>query len=322
MLFSNKKIREKGLDMKIAVIGAGAMGCLYGAYLSKFHHVYMIDTYKPQVEAIQHSGIVIENTDGEAITFPNISAFVSGECDKLVDIVILFVKSTYTESALEQNKALFHPNTIVMTLQNGAGNDRKIANYVAKEKIIVGTSKHNAVNLGHGRVRHSASGVTTIGSNHKANDELDLVTNALSVANLELEVSSNIQRIIWSKLLVNLSVNTFTAITQTPIGYMIKNEYAWDFAKRLVYEAIEVAEADGTYFDRREALNMVKSVCESAKDGYSSMYQDRKNHVKMEIEAINGAIVEQAKIYGVPTPYNTLIVGLIHAIEGAYDLYD
>ncbi len=76
-----------------------------------------------------------------------------------------------------------------------------------------------------------------------------------------------------------------------------------------------------TYFDRREALEMVKSVCETAGGGYSSMYQDRKNHVKMEIDAINGAIVEQAKRYGVPTPYNTLIVDLIHAIEGAYDIY-
>lgn len=121
---------------------------------------------------------------------------------------------------------------------------------------------------------------------------------------------------------MNLSVNTLTAITETPIGYMIKNQHAWDFAKRLIYEAVEVAEADGTYFDRREALDMVKNVCVSAGEGYSSMYQDRKKRVKMEIDAINGAIVEQAKQYGVPTPYNTLIVDLIHAIEGAYEFYD
>lgn len=308
--------------MKIAIIGSGAMGCLYGAHLSKNHDIYMIDAQEAQVNAIQESGITIEQMNGQTAVFPNINAFVSGSCHHKVDMIILFVKSTYTDLALEQNKALFNDSTVVVTLQNGAGNDRKIEKYASQKNIIIGTSKHNAVNLGNGKIKHPAAGVTTIGSNHGANSVVDIVADVFREANLEVEVADDIQRIIWSKLLVNLSVNTFTAITQTPIGYMIKNQYAWDFAKRLVYEAIEVAEADGTYFDRREALNMVKSVCETAGDGYSSMYQDRKNHVKMEIDAINGAIVEQAKLYGVPTPYNTLIVDLIHAIEGAYDLYE
>ena len=307
--------------MKIAVIGAGAMGCLYGAYLSNKHDVYMIDALEAQVQAIRDKGITIEEADGKTVVYPRVNAYLSGEYQEKVDIVIVFVKSTYTEQALEQNRALFKDSTLVMTLQNGAGNDRKIAQYVKKENIIIGTSKHNAVNLGMGRVEHPANGETTIGSNYEATDEVGTASAALEEAGFEVTVADDIQRIIWSKLLVNLSVNTFTAITQTPIGYMIKNQYAWDFAKRLIYEAIEVAEADGTYFDRREALNMVKGVCETAGDGYSSMYQDRKNHVKMEIDAINGAIVEQAKQYGVPTPYNTLIVDLIHAIEGAYDLY-
>ncbi|WP_136483971.1 2-dehydropantoate 2-reductase [Vibrio sp. H11] len=308
--------------MKIAVIGAGAMGCLYGAYLSQQHQVFMIDALESQVTAIQQSGITIEEQSGEKVNFPRVQAYLSGRCDVAMDLVIVFVKSTYTQVALEQNQNLFKESTLVMTLQNGAGNDRLIQQYVKPENIIIGTSKHNAVNLGLGQIKHPASGVTTIGSNHNADKQVALAQGALLEASFAVEATDDIQRIIWSKLLVNLSVNTFTAITQTPIGYMIKNEHAWDFAKRLIYEAIEVAEADGTYFDRREALNMVKSVCETAGDGYSSMYQDRKNQVKMEIDAINGAIVEQAKRYGVPTPYNTLIVDLIHAIEGAYGLYD
>lgn len=308
--------------MKVAVIGAGAMGCLYGAYLSKKHEVIMIDTYEPQVKAIKENGITIQEADGAQVIFSNVKAYPSSKCSESVDIVIIFVKSTYTEQALEQNNNLFTESTLVMTLQNGAGNDRKIEKYVKKENIIIGTSKHNAVNLGMGISKHAAKGVTTIGSNHKAVQKVEKVRYMLDKAGFEVTVSDDIQRIIWSKLLVNLSVNTLTAITETPIGYMIKNQYAWDFAKRLIYEAVEVAEADGTYFDRREALNVVRSICEIAGDGYSSMYQDRKNRVPMEIDAINGAIVEQAKVYGVPTPYNTLIVDLIHAIEGAYEFYD
>lgn len=304
--------------MNIAVIGAGAMGCLYGAYLSRGHEVVMLDPKETQVDAINSSGISIEEANGSTRTFDRVRACVSGRCAQTFDLVIIFVKSTATETALKQNARLFSKETFVMTLQNGAGNDKKIEQYVNKEQVIIGTSKHNAVNLGLGRITHPASGVTTIGSNFGAEQATRSIAEALSQSDLEVSVTDDIQRIIWSKLLVNLSVNTFTAITQTPIGYMVKDKNAWNFAKRLIYEAIEVAEADGTYFDRREALQQVKTICQQAGEGYSSMYQDRKRRVPMEIDSINGAIVEQAKQYGVPTPYNSLIVDLIHAIEGAY----
>ena len=298
------------------------MGCLYGAHLSEKNDVTMIDALPDQVEAINSKGITMVDTSGREKNFPKAKAALSGQCRDDMDVVIIFVKSTYTEQALEQNSGLLGDSTLVMTLQNGAGNDRKIEKYVKRENVIIGTSKHNAINLGMGKIRHGGPGETTIGSNYQAAGAVETISRTLSEAGFEVTATDDIQRIIWSKLLVNLSVNTFTAITLTPIGYMIKNQHAWDFAKRLVYEAIEVAEADGTYFDRREALNMVRGVCETAGEGYSSMYQDRKRRIPMEIDAINGAIVEQAKLYGVPTPYNTLIVDLIHAIEGAYDLYE
>ena len=113
---------------------------------------------------------------------------------------------------------------------------------------------------------------------------------------METEVSLDIQRIIWSKLFVNLSVNTFTAITKTRIGYMVENKYAWDFAKRLIYEAIEVAEEDGTYFDRREVLQFVQKVCEQARNGYSSMYQDLQKGVETEIDALETNDEQKAAI--------------------------
>lgn len=155
--------------MKIIVIGAGAMGCLYGAYLSKHNNVTMLDVYEPQVESINQNGITVLEEDGTEQHFSNIRAMKSGTCKEVADLVIVFVKSTHTESSLEENKELFGENTLVMTLQNGAGNDRKIAKYVKTENIIIGTSKHNSVNLGGGKIRHSGNGVTTIGSNLEEN---------------------------------------------------------------------------------------------------------------------------------------------------------
>ena len=226
------------------------------------------------------------------------------------------------QSVIEENKELFQEDTMVLTLQNGAGNDRKIERYARKENIIIGTSKHNAFSEAPAVVRHTGSGVTTIGSNHHADELLKKLDGMLKESSLETLVSDDIQRIIWDKLFVNLSINAFTAIAQTPISYMIEDKYAWNFAKRLIYEAIEVAEEDGTYFDRRQVLESVKQTCKRLEHGYSSMYQDRKRKIKTEIDVINGAIVEQAKLYGVPVPYNSLIVDLVHAIEGAYEYYE
>ncbi len=307
--------------MKIVIIGAGAMGCLYGAYLSEHNDVTMLDVYKPQVDTINEKGIVVVEPDGSEKHYANIKAMPSGECDIVADLVIVFVKSTFSEAALSANKALFGEHTLVMTLQNGAGNDRKIAKYVDEKNIIIGTSKHNSVNLGGGKVSHSGSGVTTIGSNLGKIEALDILEKLLVESHFDVEVSDDIQRIIWSKLFVNLSINTFTAITRSPIGSMIENKYAWDFAEKMICEAVDVAEADGTHFSYMEVLNMVHHVCEDVGKGYSSMYQDVTKCIPTEIDAINGAIVEQAKKYNVPAPYNTLIVDLIHAIEGAYQYH-
>ena len=278
----------------------------------------MLDVYEPQVDAINKNGITIVEPDGTERQYKKVCAMKSGTCESVADLVVVFVKSIYSENALEENKALFGPDTVVMTLQNGAGNDRKIAKYVSRENIVIGTSKHNSINLGGGKVSHTGAGITTIGSNLGRIEALSKIEEVLSQSGFETEVSDDIQRIIWSKLFVNLSINTFTAITRAPIGFMIENQYAWDFAEKMICEAVDVAEADGTHFSYMEVLNMVHHVCENLEKGYSSMYQDVTRGIPTEIDAINGAIVQQAKLYNVPAPYNTLIVDLIHAIEGAY----
>lgn len=306
--------------MKIAVLGAGAMGCLYGFYLSNQYEVVLLDSYLPQIEAINKNGLnMIENNENK-IVYPK--AFVSGTNIGTVDIIIVFVKAIHTYEAIQSNLSLIGEDTIVITLQNGAGNDRDILNFVKKENIVIGTSKHNSVTTNLGEFKHIAFGVTTIGPMGDKTNSVEKAGQVLQKAGLQVDIADDIQRIIWSKLLVNMSINTLTALLETRIGYMVKNPHAWDFAKRIIYEGVEVAEADGTYFDRREALNMVKKVCEEAASGYSSMYQDRKKKIRTEIDKINGAVVEQAKIYGVPTPYNSLVVDLIHAIEGTYDEID
>lgn len=307
--------------MNIVVIGAGAMGCLYGGYLSKHNNVMMLDSYKPQVDAINNNGVTVNEDDGSVNHFDNIKACLSGEYNKKADLVIIFVKAAYTEESLNENKELFKEDTLVMTLQNGFGNDEVIEKFVNKENIIIGTSKHNSINLGNGCVKHSGNGETTIGSLVN-NTHLQEIKNILQEAGFKAEISDNINHLIWSKLFVNLSCNPFTAIVNAPIKSLIENEYTWDYATKVVSEAIDVAKADGEEFDKEEILNKLHELCVDAGNGYTSMSQDVRKQLKTEIDTINGAVVKKGKQYGIPTPYNSLVVDLLHSIEATYKYHN
>ena len=164
---------------------------LYGSYLSQHNEVTMLDVYEPQVQALNENGITVLEENGEERHFRDIRAMKSGTCTDAADLMIVFVKSNYTSSALEENKALFGPDTIVMTLQNGAGNDRKIAQYVQPQNVVIGTSKHNSVNLGGGKIRHSGTGVTTIGSNHGRPEALGTICSLLNESGFRAEISDD-----------------------------------------------------------------------------------------------------------------------------------
>ncbi|MBS1314824.1 MAG: hypothetical protein HP048_05695, partial [Clostridia bacterium] len=149
--------------MKIAIIGAGAMGCLFGAYLSTHHEVTLIDVYPPQIEAINRTGVTVEEAD-EDVCYPGVKAVPIGCKLPVQDVLIVFVKNTQTEQALMQTKELIDEHSLVLTLQNGAGNDKVLSKFLPDGQIVVGTTKHNSINLGGGKVHHGSSGTTYVGS--------------------------------------------------------------------------------------------------------------------------------------------------------------
>lgn len=308
--------------MDIVVIGAGAMGCLYGGYLSKNNNVVLLDTCLPQIEAINKNGITINEDDGTVSYFKNLKAYKSSEYKDKADLVIIFVKASGTKECLEENKSLFKDDTIIMTLQNGFGNEEIIAQYVKPENLVVGTTKHNSINLGEGKIKHSGNGATVIGSLTGANKSLEIIKNVFEKANFTTEISDDIKRLMWAKLFVNLSYNTFTSITMAPICSLIESDNTWSYAIKLISEAVKVAKADGEEFDIDEVLENVRHVGENAGNGFTSMSQDVKNKRKTEIDTINGAVVRKGKQYGIDTPYNELVVNIIHSLEDTYKYHN
>lgn len=148
--------------MKIAVLGAGAMGALFGAYLSERNSVWLIDVSASRVDLLEREGVtIIEKSGRKRVFHPH--AVTSCKDLPVMDLVIVFVKAMYTLDALEANKALIGPDTYLMTLQNGAGHEAKLLKYAKADRVIIGSTQHNSSITDAGALSHGGSGLTSIG---------------------------------------------------------------------------------------------------------------------------------------------------------------
>jgi 2-dehydropantoate 2-reductase len=300
--------------MRIAILGSGAMGMLFGGYLSKDNEVILIDIDRTKVDKINKNGIRIKEPDGNIIK-ANPKASMSVEGLGKMDLVIVFVKAMDLRKALASNLDLISPNTYVLSLQNGSGHDAVMKEFIAVERAVIGTTQHNSSIIETGVVHHGGGGMTFIGLIGCKGDELKGIQDAFNRCNLETEIADDIQRKIWEKLFTNVSASVLTAILQTQLGFLIKSKHAWLLTEQLIKEAVAVANGEGMAFEEEMIVNQVHKLLENASDGYTSIYADIRDGRKTEVDTISGAVVLAGKRNHVPTPSHEFVVGLIHAME-------
>ena len=306
--------------MKIVIIGAGAMGSVYGGFLAEAgNEVYFLDVFKEHVDTINCNGLYMEGSS-EGRYIKGIKATTSAEEVGVVDLAIVFVKSTLTDIAVKQNKAVIGKNTVVLTLQNGLGNVKKIGTVVPVEQIIAGTTSHGANLIGPGRVKHAGHGDTVIGElDGKITDRINVIANVFKDAKLDpVSISNNVMGLIWDKLLVNLGINPLTAITGLKNGQIIDYPETEWIAEQAVSEGAKVAEAMGIKLENPYPVEHFKEVSRVTGANISSMLADVINKRKTEINNINGAIVREAKKYDIDTPINKVLTNLILLKEKLY----
>lgn len=300
--------------MKIAVVGAGAMGSIYGGHLSKQNEVYLLDTNQSIVDKINHDGVILQE-NGEDVSY-HPKAVTSTEEIGQVDLIILFVKSLFSRVALNSNKAIIGDQTYVMTLQNGGGHEDIISEFVPKDRIIIGTTEDNGAVLSPGYVRHGGSGKTNIGMLvEDSNGYLDKVKETFDECGFVTAIHKNIQKLIWNKLFTNVSLSALTGILQVNIGFIAKNPHAWVMTERLVKEAVEVAKGLGLDFDEKQIIEDVRSVSVNSPNGFTSIYADLRDGRKTEVDTISGFVVKASKKCGIPAPTHELVVEMVHAME-------
>ena len=301
--------------MKIAVLGAGAMGGLFSSYLSRQNEVTVIDVNPAVVEKINADGLTVTEPDGaSAVYHPR--AVLSTEGMAPVDLIVVFVKAMFSESALTNNKGIIGPDTYLMTLQNGSGHEDLLGKFVPQDHIIIGTTQHNASVAGPGATKHGGSGMTHMGCVVGEAARLQKFADTFTACGLEADVSDGVQKMIWNKLFTNVSASALTGALQVPLGYISANEHAWKLCCTLIREAVDAAKGLGMDFDYDEKVAEVKAVCDNSPNGLTSIYADLKNGRRSEVDTISGSVVRAGKKGGVPTPSHEFLVGLIHAMEG------
>ena len=300
--------------MKIAVLGAGAMGSIYGGHLSLNNDVYMVDKKQELVDKINNDGLKLFENDTDVIYNP--TAVTDSKNIGEVDLVILFVKSLYSRTALMENSHIIGGNTYVMTLQNGAGHEDIISEFIPMERIIIGTTEDNGAILDTGYVRRGGKGKTNIGMLvPDTNNMLEKVKKVFDSCGFDTHIYSNIQQLIWDKLFTNVSLSALTGILQVPMGFIAQDEYAWNMAVTLIKEAMAVAKAMGLDFDETEMIERVKNTSLGSPEGRTSIYTDLSKGSPTEVNTISGAVVKAGDKVGVPVPSHKMIVNIVHAME-------
>ncbi|HSH69433.1 MAG TPA: 2-dehydropantoate 2-reductase [Deferrisomatales bacterium] len=305
--------------MNVAVIGAGAMGSLFGALLAEAgNSVCLIDIWAEHVRAINAAGLAIER-EGASRTIPLRATSDPGVVGT-VDLALIFVKATHTAAAAETARSLIGEAGLVLTLQNGLGNADTIAEVVAERRVLAGTTAHGATLLGPGRIRHAGAGPTVLGSwsrQPEGSGEAKRVAEVFTSAGFETVLTEDVRQALWGKLLINVGINAITALTGIRNGQILDLPATGELSRAAVAEAVAVAKARGVTV-REDAAEHVLAVAAATAANRSSMGQDVDNRRLTEIDAINGAVVREARRVGLAAPVNQTLAALVETLQAHY----
>lgn len=294
---------------KIGIIGAGAMGTLFGYHLASTCEVTMLDANPEIMATIERKGLAIDDAPPRRIKVARRPNDLYG-----AQVLFLFVKAVDTLRALRPFAGELDPVTPIVSLQNGVGNEDAIRTALGGAvPVIVGITTESAVSVSAGRSRTSARGSTIVGSSSPASSRL--VVDLLNKSGLQAAVAYDIRPHLWGKLVANCAINALSALLDCPVGAIPKDPNAARLAEAIAEEAAAVAAAMKINLPFVNPWQYVTDVIAVGADAPSSMAFDLGSGHPSEIDHINGAIVAFGRRAGVATPYNDAMVRLVKAKE-------
>ena len=305
--------------MKIVMLGAGALGSTIGGTLAMGgNDVHFVDMWQEHVDLINKDGLHMTNEKED--WYVRVDARTTADTIGEADLVIVLVKSFATKQAVEQLKQtnVIGKNILVMSLQNGLGNEETIASVIGSENVISGKTYVGGRLIQAGYISAGVQGKWTyIGElNGEITDRIQTVCNVFNDAGLLCEVSDNIKGLIWDKLLINVAAGALCGITRLPYGPLYEEDYIKDVAVAAIQEGIQVAKAAGVVLKSEDPQYPWVAASEGLPGTFkTSILQSLELKRPTEIDFINGSIVEWGKKYGIATPVNQTLVACVKGIE-------
>jgi 2-dehydropantoate 2-reductase len=302
--------------MRFLVVGPGAMGCLFAAGLKGAgYEVTLLDYLPERARQINNQGIVVQGVTGEyTVMVPTVADRVSMP----PDVVLFCVKSYKTKQAAENIKSRRWPEAFVVTLQNGVGNLEILEEIFGKEKVFGGITAQGSTLLGPGKIRHAGQGETLIGPKQDSDSPLERMVSAFNTAGFKTRSIKNVKDLIWGKLIINVGINALSAITRLKNGRLAEVTETRRVMEHAVKEAVAVAHAKNIQLPYPDPLARVMEVCRDTAENIASMLQDVLRKRITEVDFINGAIVREGIVLGIPTPVNHTLTCLVKTIQETY----
>ena len=288
-------------------MGAGAVGCYYGAMLGRAGLEVTLIARPQHVEAVRSAGLRLQTSSSDE--FIKLKASTEAEAVRGAQLVLFSVKSTDTEAAGKAMAPHLARDAAIVTLQNGVDNAERLAATLRRE--VIPAVVYVAVEMaGAGHVRHHGRGELVIGRARAS----QAIVAAFAGAGVKVEISDNVMGALWAKLIVNSAYNALSAITQLPYGRLVQNAGVPAIMDDVVDECLAVAKAAGVHVpgDMHEA---VRRIAQTMPGQYSSTAQDLARKKKTEIEHLNGFVVRKGEALGVRTPVNGVLLALVRTLE-------
>ena len=300
--------------MKIVIMGAGAIGSLYGGFLQLGGHQVTLIGREHHIESIQKHGLQILGVLGNhsvklhAMTDP-------GGIDE-ADMVLITTKAYDVEQAAHSVKHLVGPNTHVVCLQNGIGTEKRVEAVLKTRRILRATTCMGALVTRPGEITVTGVGVTEIGSHYPENQVVvDKLADLLRDIGFNVRSSDNIAGVIWTKTVVNCGINPIGALTGLTNGEVYNSQELRGLVIHLVNEVVRVISELGIELTTDDPIRYTLGTAKATGDNINSMLQDIRSHKRTEVEFITGEVIRIAKELGIATPYNETVYALVRALE-------
>jgi 2-dehydropantoate 2-reductase len=308
----------------VAVVGAGAVGCFYGAMLARAGQRVVLIGRPVHVDAIERDGLKLEMA-GTVEAIPA-AASTSLAAVRGADLVLVCVKSTDTDAVARELAPLLAPHAVVLSLQNGVENAATLARHLRQAVVPAVVYVATAMG-GPGTVRHFGRGDLVIGAFDRGDrgDDgaaapavLHALVTLFGAAGVNVTVADDVMAELWSKLLVNCAYNAISALAQAPYERLAAQPEIRAVQAAVVGEVVALARAEGIALDADSALRAVERIAQTMPAQYSSTAQDMARRKPSEIDHLNGFIARRGDALGVPVPVNRTLAALMRLVESGY----